>query len=125
MIRGTVNDRLEPMVVLEISNGDGRYQPVEALMDTGFTEDLTLPPDMVARLGLEYLERIPLFLADDQRIETSVYEGSVRWFGQDRIIRVIAAEGEPLFGMSLIEDCQVTFRARRGGDVLIEEDRED
>ena len=125
MIRGTVNDDLEPMVVLEISNGDGQYQAVEALMDTGFTLDLTLPPDTVARLGLKHVDRIPIFLADDRRIYASLYEGSVRWFGRDRRIHVIAAEGEPLFGMSLIEDCQDTFRARRGGEVLIEEDLED
>ena len=125
MIRGTVNDDLEPMVVLEILSGDGQYQPVETVMDTGFTEELTLPSDMVARLGLEHVERVPIFLADDRRIDASVYAGWVRWFGRDRRIYVIAAEGEPLFGMSLIENCQVTFRARRGGEVLIEEDLED
>lgn len=122
MIRGALNDRLEPMVVLEISSGDGRFHPVEALLDTGFTEDLTLPPDTVARLGLEHVERIPINLADDRRIDAHVYEGVARWFGQDRRIYVIAAEGHPLLGMNLLADCKITIRARPGGEVAIEED---
>lgn len=124
MIRGAVNDRLEPMVVLEISNGDGRFQPIEALLDTGFTQDLTLPPAAVARLGLEYVERMPITLADNRRIEASAHKGFVNWFGKIRRIDVIAAEGLPLLGMNLLADCKITIRARPGGEVAIEEDSE-
>ena len=124
MIRGVMNDRLEPMVVVEISNGDGQFQPVEALLDTGFSENLTLPPDAVARLGLKYVYRIPLNLAGGQQIEGAVHEGFVKWFGRTRTIHVIAAEGQPLLGMSLLASCKVTIYARLGGEALIEEDRE-
>ena len=122
MIRGVLNDNLEPMVVLEISNGDGRFQPVEALLDTGFTEELTLPPDAVARLGLNHVNQTPMILAGGQRIEASVYDGYVNWFGQVRRVDVIAVEGEPLLGMSLLAGCKITIRAQAGGEVLIEED---
>ena len=124
MIRGAVNDRLEPMVVLEISSGGGRFQPVEALLDTGFTQDLTLPPAAVARLGLEYVERMPITLADNRRIEASAHKGYVNWFGKTRRIDVIAAEGHPLLGMNLLADCKITIRVHPGGEVAIEEDSE-
>ena len=124
MIRGVLNDRLEPMVVVEISNGDRQFQPVEALLDTGFSENLTLPPDAVARLGLKYVYRIPLNLAGCQQIEGAVHEGFVKWFGRTRTIYVIAAEGQPLLGMSLLAGCKITIRVRPGGEALIEEERE-
>ena len=124
MIRGVLNDRLEPMAVVEISNGDGAFQPVDALLDTGFGGDLTLPPDEVERLGLEYENRTPLILEGGKRIDAPVHRGFVKWFGQAREINVIAAEGQPLLGMSLLAGCKIAIRARPGGEALIEEDRE-
>lgn len=124
MIRGALNDDLEPMVVVEISSGDGRFQTVEALLDTGFSGHLTLPPDAVARLGLEHAERMPMTLADGQRIEVSLYRGFAQWLGEVRRISVIATDGPPLLGMSLLAGGKITIRAQAGGEVLIEEDRQ-
>ena len=124
MIRGALNDNLEPMVVVEISNGDGRFQPVEAILDTGFTEELTLPPDAVALLGLNHVNRTPMTLAGGQRIEASVYDGYVNWFGQVRRVDVLAVDGQPLLGMSLLAGSKITIRAQAGGEVLIEQDSE-
>ena len=119
MIRGVLSDRIEAMVAVEISNGDGAFQSVGALLDTGFGGDLTLPPDAVARLGLKYVYRIPLNLAGGQQIEGAVHEGFVKWFGRTRTIYVIAAEGQPLLGMSLLAGCKITIRVRPGGEALI------
>ena len=123
MIRGVLNDRLEPMVVLEISSGDGRFQPINALLDTGFDGYLTLHSDTVARLGLEYAEHIPMILADGEEIEAPAHAGAVKWFGEERSIDVIAMDGLPLLGMRLLAGCKITIRAHPGGEVLIEEDR--
>ena len=124
MTRGVLSDRLETMVVVEISNGDGAFQPVEALLDTGFSESLILPPDEVARPGLKYVNRIPMNLAGGQHIEASVHRGFVKWFGRTKTIYVIAAEGQPLLGMTLLAGCKITIHARPGGEALIEEDGE-
>ena len=121
MIRGIVNDRLELKVVVEISNEDGTFEAVEAVLDTGFGGDLTLPLDTVERLGLKYSRRVPLILAGDQRLECVVYRGFARWFGRVREIHVIAAEGQPLLGMTLLAGCKITIRVRPGGEALIED----
>ena len=121
MIRGAFNERLQPMVVVEISNGDGQYHPVKALLDTGFTQHLTLPPDDIARLGLEYKEPLPMILANGQRIEAPMYEGYVMWFGKSRRVNVIAVGGLPLLGMPMIENCKTTLLAQPGNELLIEE----
>ncbi len=120
MIRGNLNERLEPLVVVEIADGDERYQPVEALLDTGFSGHLTLPPDTVERLGLKRVDRIPMTMANGQDIQVSVHEGRVKWFGQPRIVKVVAADGPPLLGMSMLAKCKVTFSAQEGGELLIE-----
>ena len=124
MIRGVINDSLELMVVVEISNEDGAFESFEAVLDTGFGGDLTLPHDAVERLGLKFVNRVPLILADDQEMEGIVYQGFVKWFGQVREVDVIAAEGQPLLGMHLLAGCKITIRVRPGGEALIEEERE-
>ena len=124
MIRGAFNERFQPIIAVEIADGDGEYHPVEALMDTGFSGQLTLPPDEVARLGLTYVDRTPLTLAGDQQLHASVHEGLVRWLGQPVRAYVIAMDGPPLLGMSMLENCEVTFRAQTGGEILIEDIRQ-
>ena len=124
MIRGFINDGLELKVVVEISNGDGAFEAFEAVLDTGFGGDLTLPSDAVERLGLKYVNPVQLILAGDHRIEGAAYRGFVKWFGREREIYVIAAEGQPLLGMSLLDGCKITVFVRPGGEALIEEDSE-
>ena len=121
MIRGSLSERLEPLVVLEISNGDGHYHPVEALLDTGFSEYLTLPPDEVSRLGLKHARYTSMVLADGQEIQASIHMGAVKWFGRAREVEIIAADSPPLLGMSLLAGCKITIRAHPGGELLIEE----
>lgn len=124
MIRGVLNDRLELTVCIEISNGDGSFHPVEAVLDTGFSDDLTLPQEQVARLGLKYVSHTPVTLAGNHEIQVPVHDGYVNWFGRVRRINVLAMEGQPLLGMTLLKDCKITIHARPGGEALIEEDGE-
>ena len=124
MIRGELTDRLQPIIALEISTGDGQFQPVDTLMDTGFSGYMTLPPDRVARLGLEHVELIPVVLAGDRQTQVSAHKGYVNWFGRELRIDVLAMEGQPLIGMKLLEDCKITLHVRSGAEVVIEEDNE-
>ena len=122
MIRGSLSERLEPLVTVEISNGDGQHHPFEALLDTGFSECLTLRPDAVARLGLKHARYTSMVLANGQEIQAPIYMGAMKWFGRIREVEIIAAEGPSLLGMSLLAGCKITIRAHPGGEILIEED---
>ena len=124
MIRGRLNERLEPTVAVEVSNGDGDWQTVEAVLDTGFSGHLTLPQDLIERLGLDYAGRIRMVLADGEDTMAHSYRGFVNWLGQTRRAEIIASEGVPLLGMSLLDGCKITMRVRRGGEALIEPDDE-
>jgi len=57
VIVGMVNANREATVRLILRSPGGQDQEVEAIIDTGFTGFLTLPPAMVASLGLTWLGR--------------------------------------------------------------------
>ena len=124
MIRGRLNERLEPTVSVEVSNADGDSRTVEAVLDTGFNGYLTLNRDLIESLGLDYDGRIRMVLADGGEITAHTYEAFVNWFGQTRSVVILAFEGVPLLGMSLLAGCKITMRVRAGGEALIELDDE-
>jgi predicted aspartyl protease len=51
MMIGIVRGR-EPLIRLMIRGFQGRQQELEALVDTGYTGWLALPPDVIAALNL-------------------------------------------------------------------------
>ena len=122
MIRGIVNERLEPTVVVEVLNVDGDSRTVEAVLDTGFSGHLTLSQDLIESLGLDYYAQIQMVLADGEDTKVYSYEGFVNWFGQTQRAVILASEGVPLLGMSLLDGCKITMRVRAGGEALIEPD---
>ena len=52
MITGVVTSQREAIVHLAVHDRDGREHEVEAIIDTGFDGSLTLPPSVIAALGL-------------------------------------------------------------------------
>jgi predicted aspartyl protease len=56
MISGEVNAYREAVVRLPVRSPRGREQAIEAIVDTGFNGYLTLPPDVIAELGLPFRE---------------------------------------------------------------------
>ena len=57
MIIGVVNAQTEATIRLPVRAADGREQQMEAILDTGFNGSLTLPPAMIAGLGLRWRTR--------------------------------------------------------------------
>jgi predicted aspartyl protease len=65
VITGTVNARREGTIRLPVQGTDGRQQTIEAVVDTGFSGSLTLPPAVIAGLGLLWRTRGSATLAND------------------------------------------------------------
>ena len=53
MISGVVKAD-EARIRLKVKGPRGKAQEIEAVIDTGYTGSLTLPPDMIASLALEW-----------------------------------------------------------------------
>ena len=54
MIEGFVNARYEPVISIPVQGLSGQEREIEAVVDTGFNGFLTLPPALVAELGLTF-----------------------------------------------------------------------
>lgn len=87
MIEGRVNARLEATLSLDVQRPGGRSRTIEAVVDTGYSEFLTLPSDRVGELGLTRKHQGSARLADGSEIAFDVYDAELVWDGQIRCIR--------------------------------------
>lgn len=102
MITGIVTASREAVLRLTLYDANDQPQEFEAVVDTGFNGNLTLPPHMIARLGLPWQRLVRAILADGSEIVTAVYEANLLWDGQRVTISVSEANADPLVGMSLM-----------------------
>src|SRR5581483_4920953 len=98
----------------------GQEQEVEALLDTGFTGSLTLPPALIANLGLPWVSREDAILANGTVEQFAIYAATVIWDGLARPILVEAIDATPLLGMTLLIGHDLRARVKIGGLVQIE-----
>ncbi|MDE0066325.1 MAG: hypothetical protein OXN44_05560 [Acidimicrobiaceae bacterium] len=120
MIEGRVNARLEATLYLDVQRPGGRTRTIEAVVDTGYSEFLTLPADRVGELGLTRKHRGSARLADGSEIAFDVYDAELFWNGQAIAVLVDEAETTPLVGMALLEGHELRIEVRTGGRVLID-----
>jgi len=120
VIEGRVNARLEATLSLDVQRPGGRSRTIEAVVDTGYSEFLTLPPGRVGELGLTRKHQGSARLADGSEIAFDVYDAELVWDGQTIAVFVDAAETTPLVGMALLEGHELRIEARAGGRVLID-----
>ncbi len=119
MIRGVVNARLEIVVRLRISGPAGIEAEVDAVVDTGFTRFLTLPPETVDALGLSWEMEGNLTLADGSVGAFSIYTADVDWGGSLRTVPVSAVGDTALAGMKLLDGHELWAEVFPGGAVEI------
>jgi clan AA aspartic protease len=119
MMTGTVNADLEPLLRLTVRDSSGQPQDVEAIIDTGFNGFLTLPPALIAVLGLPWLCREQGELADGSVLTFDVYVATVDWNGQSKSVEVEAADAQPLLGMALMQGFELRIQVIPGGSTSI------
>src|SRR5579872_5708158 len=85
MITGVVKAG-EGRIRLRIKGSRGRTREIEAVIDTGYTASLTLPPALIATLGLRWRSVDRGTLADGSECLFDVYEAKVVWDGKLRQI---------------------------------------
>ncbi|HEY3789721.1 MAG TPA: hypothetical protein VGL71_12745 [Urbifossiella sp.] len=81
MIVGSVNSQYELEFHLPVRDQSSQEHDVVAILDTGFTGDLTLPTALVASLGLRWRTRSPAILANGQIQQLDVHSGTIIWDG--------------------------------------------
>ena len=120
MILGVVNAGYEAVITLSVQGPEGQAQEVDAVVDTGFTGFLTLPPALVTELALPFETTGHATLADGSEVSFDTYRVTVLWEGQPRYVLADAADTTPLVGMLFLDMHYLSIQVRNGGRVLIE-----
>ena len=111
----------EAWLTVDILNRQGNAVQIDAVVDTGFTEFLALPPVSIRELGLERGQDMELATAGGQIIRSPTYSAIITWHGVGRKIQVIALTDRPLIGMSLLWGSDLIVQARENGRVIVSE----
>lgn len=119
MISGVVNARREALVRLVVLGVDGREREFETVIDTGFNGSLTLPPVVIAELGLPWRTRGVAVLANGREEQFEIHTATVVWDGFRKNILVQAADTDPLLGMGLLYGYSLHIDVFDGVDVTI------
>lgn len=120
MITGMVNARYEMVIKVPVQNSSGQEQEVEAVLDSGFTGALTLPPSLIANLGLPWCSRSSAILANGNVEQFDLHTATIVWDGMARPILIQAIDNVPLLGMALLVGYDLRARVTVGGVVQIE-----
>jgi predicted aspartyl protease len=89
------------------------------VIDTGHTASLTLPPTLIATLGLRWKSIGRGILGDGSECLFDVYAGKVMWDGKERRVLVDEADTDPLVGMALLGGYELKMQIRARGKVAI------
>jgi clan AA aspartic protease len=118
MIVGMVRGR-EALIRLTIRGRRGRQQEIDAVIDTGYTGWLTLPPAVIGALNLRWRTTGRGILADGSVSFFDVYQAKVIWDNRIRPVFVDEFEATPLVGMALLRGCELKVQVRARGKVTI------
>lgn len=109
MIRGYVNEALEPVIELGIRHGT-RTTLVEAVVDTGFSGSLCLSEQHLDDLEMIYAYAESYELADGQVVSKDVFQGVIVFEGSAHTVELIlTASADTLVGASLLKAYRLTI----------------
>ena len=118
---GAVNLLRRPLFPIVLVDSGGQDWPIEAQVDTGFTGELTLPISAIDRLRLESSGFSTYRVGGGLLTPFNSYDATIRWGNDVRYITVLESETEPLIGVGLLWDNNLSIDFRHGGDVSITE----
>lgn len=110
-------------VPIRVQNDFGQELLINAVLDTGFNDFLSLPRSVIKQLGLLAYNVLRVQLSDVSEATSPVYLARVVWHGSEQIIRIQGVEPSPLLGMALLLGSRVTLDVRYGVAVEIQPDR--
>ena len=106
-------------MLVDILGENHELMRASATIDTGFTDELTLPADAIRELDLRQIGTVDVELGGGDHRIFKTYEATIVWQGQFRAVRVHESESLPLIGMGLLQGNNIQIQAIHGGDVSI------
>ena len=119
------NESLFPVIAIDVLDRNSQPRRIYAVIDTGFTGEILLPPRIIQTIKTELHDDIIVEIADGNILSTSTYLGTISWHGTHRRVRIIEADGYPLIGMNLLRGSTVNIQTVDGGAVHINKTPQD
>ena len=99
---------------------DAQTREIDAVVDTGFADYLTLPRDIASELGLAFSGVLIGVLADGTEKDFQYFDVTVMWNDQPRYVRALVSDATPLIGMALLHRHSLHVDVVEGGQVVIQ-----
>jgi len=119
-MEGVVGSDLEAGFALTLRGPSGVIREVDAIVDTGFSGYLTIPPDLASALALPQQGIGESLLADGSITRFPYFASEVIWNDRYVAIEIDAAETTPLVGMRLLHGYRLCADVYDGGRLTIE-----
>ena len=119
MINGNVVDGREARVRRRVS-ADNITLELDAIIDTGFTEYLCLPANVIRLLGVQRINTERVTLADGTAVSVDLFEAQIEWAGSEQATLVHSLGSTPIIGMALMRDHVLTVEVKPGGSVILQ-----
>ena len=119
MILGVVNSTREAVIQIAIVGEQKQLKSLPAIIDTGYTGDLTMPKSIILELGWLRLGVQEAILGDGSSHDFEVYAGMIIWDGNFKRVEVNASTNGSLIGIGLVEGWKLEIEAKAGGDVKL------
>ena len=115
-----MNANLEAVVTIPLLGPAGETREVAAVVDAGFNGYLTLPPTLVAELGLPVVGDGEAVLADGREAVFDVCGVTVVWDGHPRYVETAAVGTDALVGMMLLDGNSLFVEVAVDGRVFVQ-----
>ncbi|MDX2232447.1 MAG: clan AA aspartic protease [Leptolyngbyaceae cyanobacterium bins.349] len=119
MMTGVVNASGEAILRVVVGDLAAQRIVIDAVIDTGYTGSLTLPPSTIAVLNLPWRGSEEGVLGDGSTQMFDVYSATIIWDGEFRTIKVNESDTDPLLGVGLLYGYEVCIQTISGGIVTV------
>ena len=113
------NDR-EAIIEIEILGARREQAAVQAVLDTGYDGEVSLPSEFIRQLSLSPAGFRRGMLADGSTVVLPMFLGTVMWHGRQRDVLVARIDETPLVGMGLLHGSRLLIDVIPDGTVTIE-----
>ena len=114
-VEGYVDDQGQAIIEIAVGGSRGEIS-LNAIVDTGFSGDVSLPTSTAVQLGLELCGSEIFELADGSRVEGLVFVGQLRLGNEAREAEIVLSNSqEALVGTGLLRGrrLEIDFQSKR------------
>jgi clan AA aspartic protease len=119
MMTGIVQPTGDATILLHLRGPRGIMLQVQAVIDTGFNDCLTLNTSELERLEAVPAEHVRYTLADGTEAVARLFLVEVEWHGVWREMLAVEMVGDPLLGMAALRQSSLHVDVIDGGAVHI------